>query len=161
MVGETSIQFSSAPADRPHAPAAAIDTHSPSSIPYPHTNHGGCCLWPCFRRHSFRRAAFLLFLVQPMVGKMVLPLLGGTPAVWSTCMVFFQALLLVGYTYAHSAPKRLGLLRQSWLHLVVLAMPLLAMGAMVVVTSAPVGAIRARPPGVGVSILWDCHFCCW
>ena len=38
-------------------------------------------------------SATLLFLVQPMVGKMVLPLLGGTPAVWNTCMVFFQALL--------------------------------------------------------------------
>ena len=46
-------------------------------------------------------SATLLFLVQPMVGKMVLPLLGGTPAVWNTCMVFFQALLLAGYYYAH------------------------------------------------------------
>jgi hypothetical protein len=36
----------------------------------------------------------LLFAMQPMVGKMILPLLGGTPAVWSTCMVFFQAALL-------------------------------------------------------------------
>src|SRR4030095_11556193 len=46
-------------------------------------------------------SALLLFLVQPMVGKMILPLLGGTPAVWNTCMVFFQALLLAGYYYAH------------------------------------------------------------
>ena len=46
-------------------------------------------------------SATLLFLVQPMVGKMILPLLGGTPAVWNTCMVFFQALLLAGYYYAH------------------------------------------------------------
>jgi len=91
-------------------------------------------------------SAFLLFLVQPMVGKMVLPLLGGTPAVWSTCMVFFQALLLAGYTYAHAAPKRLGLMRQSWLHLGVLALPLVAMAAMVVVTGAPVGAIRTLAP---------------
>ena len=43
--------------------------------------------------------AGLLFVVQPMVGKMVLPLLGGTPAVWSTCMVFFQAALLLGYPF--------------------------------------------------------------
>ena len=42
-------------------------------------------------------SALLLFLVQPMVGRMVLPVLGGTPAVWNTCMVFFQVLLLVGY----------------------------------------------------------------
>lgn len=40
-------------------------------------------------------SAFLLFLVQPLVGKLLLPLSGGTPAVWNTCLVFFQALLLV------------------------------------------------------------------
>lgn len=91
-------------------------------------------------------SAFLLFLVQPMVGKMVLPLLGGTPAVWSTCMVFFQALLLAGYTYAHTAPRRLGLLRQSRLHLFVLALPLVAMAAMVLFTQAPVSPIRTLAP---------------
>ena len=46
-------------------------------------------------------SATLLFLMQPMFAKMTLPLLGGTPAVWSTCMVFFQACLLAGYLYAH------------------------------------------------------------
>src|SRR5713226_3030170 len=46
-------------------------------------------------------SATLLFLVQPMIGKMILPQLGGTPAVWNTCMVFFQAVLLVGYGYTH------------------------------------------------------------
>src|SRR5215475_1960430 len=51
--------------------------------------------------------ATLLFVVQPMVGKMILPLLGGTPAVWSTCMVFFQAALLGGYAYAHAISARL------------------------------------------------------
>src|SRR5437867_10806400 len=90
--------------------------------------------------------ATLLFVVQPMVGKMVLPLLGGTPAVWSTCMVFFQALLLAGYTYAHAAPKRLGLMRQSRLHLLVLALPLVAMAAMVLLTRAPVSPIRTLAP---------------
>lgn len=47
-------------------------------------------------------SASLLFSVQPMVGKMILPLLGGTPNVWNTCMVFFQAVLLLGYCYAHT-----------------------------------------------------------
>jgi hypothetical protein len=42
----------------------------------------------------------LLFSIQPMIAKMLLPLLGGTPAVWNTCMVFFQAVLLGGYGYA-------------------------------------------------------------
>src|SRR6195256_4766202 len=67
--------------------------------------------------------ATLLFVVQPMVGKMILPLLGGTPAVWSTCMVFFQAALLGGYTYAHASTARLRPSRQALLHLVVLALP--------------------------------------
>src|SRR5579871_3053495 len=69
-------------------------------------------------------SATLLFLVQPMIAKMVLPLLGGTPAVWNTCMVFFQALLLAGYAYAHAATRWLGPRRQAALHLLVLAAPL-------------------------------------
>jgi SAM-dependent methyltransferase len=72
-------------------------------------------------------SATLLFLVQPMVAKMVLPLLGGTPAVWNTCMVFFQALLLAGYAYAHAAPARLGLRRQVWLHGALLLVPFLVL----------------------------------
>jgi hypothetical protein len=67
--------------------------------------------------------ATLLFVMQPMVGKMILPLLGGTPAVWSTCMVFFQAALLGGYAYAHASTARLRLSRQVILHLIVLALP--------------------------------------
>jgi hypothetical protein len=68
--------------------------------------------------------AALLFAMQPMVGKMILPLLGGTPAVWSTCMVFFQAALLGGYAYAHVSAARLRPARQALLHLVALALPL-------------------------------------
>src|SRR5215468_4644199 len=68
--------------------------------------------------------ATLLFVVQPMVGKMILPLLGGTPAVWSTCMVFFQAALLAGYAYAHASASRLGMGRQILLHLALLLVPL-------------------------------------
>src|SRR6185503_19413325 len=51
-------------------------------------------------------SAGLLFSVQPMVAKMLLPLLGGTPAVWNTCMVFFQGLLLGGYAYAMFISRR-------------------------------------------------------
>lgn len=50
-------------------------------------------------------SAALLFAVQPLFAKMVLPRLGGTPAVWSVAMVFFQAMLLVGYAYAHALTK--------------------------------------------------------
>ncbi|MGF1581913.1 MAG: hypothetical protein ACFCD0_21510 [Gemmataceae bacterium] len=52
-------------------------------------------------------SAFLLFLVQPMIGKMILPRLGGTPQVWNTCMVFFQTALLPGYGYKHTLSTRL------------------------------------------------------
>src|SRR5882762_7388548 len=70
-------------------------------------------------------SATLLFLVQPMVGKMILPLLGGTPAVWNTCMVFFQAALLAGYAYAHASTALLGASpRQALLHLGILVIPL-------------------------------------
>jgi hypothetical protein len=65
-------------------------------------------------------SATLLFLVQPMFAKMVLPKLGGTPAVWITCMVFYQAALLGGYVYAHVITRWLGVKRQLGLHLVML-----------------------------------------
>lgn len=61
-------------------------------------------------------SAALLFAAQPMVAKAVLPLLGGAPAVWTTCMVFFQAVLLGGYLYAHAATRRLGIRAQAALH---------------------------------------------
>src|SRR5205085_2060764 len=69
-------------------------------------------------------SASLLFLVEPMIGKMMLPLLGGTPAVWNTCMLFFQFVLLAGYGYAHWTTTRLGPRKQALLHLGVLALPL-------------------------------------
>src|SRR5262249_17949004 len=70
-------------------------------------------------------SATLLFLVQPMVGKMILPLLGGTPEVWNTCMVFFQAMLLAGYSYAHASTRWLGVRKQAAVHLGVLLLPVL------------------------------------
>src|SRR2546423_7301176 len=70
-------------------------------------------------------SATLLFLVEPMIGKMILPLLGGTPAVWNTCMVFFQAVLLAGYAYAHAVTSRLAPRQQVLLHLPLLLVPFL------------------------------------
>ena len=52
-------------------------------------------------------SAFLLFQVQPLIGKLILPWFGGTPAVWTACMLFFQILLLGGYSYAHLVTSRL------------------------------------------------------
>jgi len=73
-------------------------------------------------------SAALLFVVEPMVGKMMMPLLGGTPAVWNTCLVFFQAVLLAGYLYAHAVLRFFGRRMQVAIHLVMVALPLLITG---------------------------------
>src|SRR6476661_6171463 len=80
-------------------------------------------LAPVFALALFTSAA-LLFWVQPLVAKMVLPLLGGSPSVWNTCMVFFQAALLAGYAYAHAAPAWLGARRHAVVHAALLLLPL-------------------------------------
>jgi len=69
--------------------------------------------------------AFLLFQVQPIIGKHILPWFGGVPAVWTTCMLFFQIVLLGGYAYAHGAVRRLAPRRQRALHLLLLAFSVL------------------------------------
>lgn len=72
-------------------------------------------------------SATLLFLVELMFAKMVLPLLGGTPAVWNTCMVFFQAALLAGYVYAHLSTSYLRPSRQIPVHLALVALALISL----------------------------------
>ena len=71
--------------------------------------------------------AFLLFEVQPLIGKYILPWFGGTPAVWTTCMLLFQILLLAGYAYAHLLCSRLAVRRQGVVHLVLLAVSLVSL----------------------------------
>jgi len=70
--------------------------------------------------------AFLLFLVQPMAARFILPWFGGGPAVWSSCLLFFQMALLAGYAYAHVS-RRLSLVRQTRLHLALLAIAMLTL----------------------------------
>lgn len=72
-------------------------------------------------------SALLLFGVQPMFTKMVLPVLGGTPAVWSVAMVFFQALLLAGYLYAHCMTRLFSIRTAGAVHLALMGCALLAM----------------------------------
>ncbi|MCB9845740.1 MAG: fused MFS/spermidine synthase [Phycisphaeraceae bacterium] len=71
--------------------------------------------------------AFLVFLVQPLVARLVLPSLGGSPEVWNTCMLFFQSLLLAGYGYAHVVTTRLRVGRQATVHLAILLLPLVVL----------------------------------
>ena len=68
-------------------------------------------------------SAFLLFLVQPIIAKQILPWFGGSAGVWTTCLVFFQSVLLAGYAYADWT-SRLGARRQAYLHAALLAVSL-------------------------------------
>src|SRR5207244_697554 len=69
-------------------------------------------------------SAFLLFQVQPLVSKYILPWFGGSPAVWTTCMLFFQSLLFAGYAYAHFSAQHLRPRQQAVLHLAIILMAL-------------------------------------
>src|SRR5580700_1000359 len=75
-------------------------------------------------------SATLLFLVEPMIAKMLLPLLGGTPAVWNTCLVFFQVMLLAGYSYAYVTMKWLSRKTQIGVHVALVLVPLVVVSAL-------------------------------
>ena len=95
-------------------------------------------------------SAFLLFLVQPMVAKMILPLLGGTPAVWNTCMLFYQATLLAGYAYVHVMTSRINPQRQVLIHLSLLMLPVLML---------PIGLPAGWTPPDHPNPAWWCSSC--
>jgi len=76
-------------------------------------------------------SAFLSFAVEPMVAKMVLPILGGAPMVWNTCVMFFQLALLAGYGYAYGASRQRSLRRQLIVHAGLLAVPFLVLPVMI------------------------------
>ena len=91
--------------------------------------------------------AFLLFQVQPLIGKYILPWFGGGPGVWTTCLLFFQMLLLAGYAYAHFISGRFPPRRQAILHLALLGV------ALALLPIIPADAWK--PEGCGFSA------CCW
>src|ERR1044071_9654995 len=65
-------------------------------------------------------SAFLLFQVQPVIAKIILPWFGGSAAVWTTCMLFFQTELLMGYLYSHWTSSRMASRPQTTLHIMLL-----------------------------------------
>src|SRR5919107_4881703 len=65
-------------------------------------------------------SAFLLFLVQPVIAKQILPWFGGSASVWATCLVFFQTMLLFGYAYADWSTRSLKPRSQAILHVALL-----------------------------------------
>jgi len=101
---------------------------------------------PLFIATVFVNAA-LLFAVQPMFARLVLPLLGGVPAVWNTALVFFQAALLAGYAYAWAVSARLPLKLQLPVHLAVMAVPLALLPI-----ALPAGW---APPAAGSPVAWQ------
>ncbi len=86
-------------------------------------------------------SAFLLFQVQPLIGKFILPWFGGGPGVWTTCMVFFQVVLLAGYAYAHLASRFLKARWQVFVHLCLLV------AALALVQITPSEAWKPRGDG--------------
>lgn len=91
-------------------------------------------------------AATLLFMVQPLAGKMLLPVVGGSPAVWTTCMLFFQAALLAGYLYSHLVTTRLPIKAQVGLHAGLI---------LVAIAWLPFAPPATEPPATGSgALLW-------
>jgi hypothetical protein len=99
-------------AGEPHSPASRFGTLAAHTVPY---------------AVAIFTSAFLLFQVEPIIAKMILPWFGGTAAVWAVCLLFFQVVLLVGYSYAHSLAGRFELRAQGRIHAAVLLSSLLVL----------------------------------
>ena len=84
-------------------------------------------------------SAFLLFQVQPIIAKVLLPWFGGTPAVWSTCLVFFQSVLVCGYLYAYLLVKIPSSKLQVFLHIAVISITVLSLSLMPENSWEPIG----------------------
>ena len=69
--------------------------------------------------------AFLIFQIQPIISRAILPWFGGSPSVWTTCMLFFQVMLVAGYGYAHFVSRKLSARNFTILHFALLAIALL------------------------------------
>jgi SAM-dependent methyltransferase len=82
-------------------------------------------------------SASLMFVLQPMFGKILLPLLGGSPAVWNTCMVFYQSILFLGYLYAHYISTRQSQHRQILIHAGIILVSFLALPLALPENTAP------------------------
>ena len=103
----------------------SLNAPTPAAATHPDTTR----LAPALFAATLFVSALLLFAVQPLFTKMVLPRLGGSPSVWSVAMVAFQAFLFIGYVYAHLlaralTPRVAAIVHLGFLALVALALPL-------------------------------------
>src|SRR5712691_3055007 len=82
--------------------------------------------------------AFLLFQIQPLIGKHLLPWFGGAPAVWTTCLLFFQLMLLAGYLYAHALASRLRPKTARTVHVALLLLSFAVLAAFAMAWGSPI-----------------------
>ena len=94
-------------------------------------------------------SAFLLFQVEPLIAKLILPWFGGGAGVWTVCLLFFQFTLLLGYLYAHLLTKTFARPAQGWVHATLLAASLLTLPILPNSSWKPVG-----PEHAAAHILW-------
>ena len=125
---------------------ASLDRSAPLSSPKPAAQSAFVRPAPTLYATTLFVSALLLFGLQPMFIKMILPRLGGAPAVWSVAIVFFQTALLLGYAYAHMLVRILRPLHATFVHVAVLA---------AVSFWLPIGIAHgfSAPPETGV-LLW-------
>src|SRR5215212_11023399 len=100
-------------------------------------------------------SAFLLFQIQPMIGKLILPWFGGTPAVWSTLMLFFEVLLTGGYAYAYWLIGRVQTRRQPFVHTALIAIALLLLALSSFFWKSPITPDSTWKPDQGNSPILD------
>ncbi len=98
-------------------------------------------------------SAFLLFLVQPIMAKQILPWFGGSANVWTTCLVFFQLVLLLGYAYADLVVRRIPARAQLWLHAMLLAVSCLMLPIIPGAHWKPLGSESPAPLILGLLAL--------
>lgn len=100
-------------------------------------------------------SAFLLFQVQLIAGKYILPRFGGSPAVWNTCLLIFQVLLLAGYGYAHFLSTRLPAKTQARVHLTLLALSLVMLAVLAYEWRSPITPGAEWKPVQGGNPVWQ------
>jgi hypothetical protein len=99
-------------------------------------------------------SAFLLFQVQLLLGKQILPVFGGAPAVWTVCVLVFQLFFLVGYGYSHGIATRLPIRRQIYLHCGLLGISVVFLFVLSYVHSTPIGLGPSWRPAPGANPTW-------
>src|SRR3984957_7330381 len=82
--------------------------------------------------------AFLIFQFEPLLARYILPLFGGSSAVWISCMLFFQLLLVAGYAYSHLIATRLHPRLQGIVHIAIVSACVLLMGALTLIWQSPI-----------------------